>query len=114
MVSTRSRATQVDPAVSEPPTKRVKLAADSSSDSFIPKTTSSNIPKKPSKTTKKPTVSVKKVSRKELEEPEESQEEVALRKRNIGKRYSPGDGQFDYALSAYTRLHRVRRRDLTT
>jgi hypothetical protein len=110
MVSTRSRATQLDPAVSEPPTKRVKLAADSSPDSIIPRTTSSNISKPPSKTTKKPTVSVKKVSRKKLEEPEESQDAVALRKRNIGKRYSPGDGQFDYALSAYTRLDGARRR----
>ncbi|GAA6007014.1 hypothetical protein JCM11491_001478 [Sporobolomyces phaffii] len=97
MVSTRSRAAIVDTTTSEPPQKRVKLSSARSSPTK--QTTSSNNSPKSAKAAPKKTALPRKILKNKLDERQELPEAAESRKQNIGKRFSPGDGQLDYTLS---------------
>jgi len=88
-------------ATTEPPSKRVKSSPPSPPST----STSSNKPQKkktPVKSATKPSARVvvpQKRAPKKQEEAPESEDSIKLRKKNIGKKFSPGDGQLDYTLS---------------
>jgi len=86
----------------EPPKKRAKLSS-SPPPLPLPKATSSNSKKaKPAPAAKVTPKAKKSAPRSKFEEEPETEEAVKQRKRNIGKRFSPGDGQFDYTLSEFS------------
>ncbi|GAA5903359.1 uncharacterized protein JCM6883_004981 [Sporobolomyces salmoneus] len=108
MVSTRSRGPAPSTTTSEPPTKRIKVSASPSPPpplappSIIkPGTTTSSNSTSSSKrkVPAKVATPIKRTVTNKFQEEEETPDAIELRKRNIGKRFSPGDGQFDYTLT---------------
>ena len=102
MVSTRARAAQ--PAVVTPeerPKKRAKVST--ARRPARPEPTSSELesPVESSEDLKEAQPVVESISQDQIKQAEETHEAVEARRRNIGKHYSPGDGQLDYTLSEH-------------
>jgi len=100
MVATRSKrlaATTVPSETPERATKRIKSSPSLPSISTSSKQNKSST-KPATKRANPVAIPRKRVPKRQEEEPE-SEESIKLRKKNIGNKVSPGDGQLDYTLS---------------